>query len=47
MGAREKWVVAGVTAGILVYAFGPKGLLLCLVAGLVYLIARPGRPHHS
>jgi small-conductance mechanosensitive channel len=48
MGKRERLLLAAAVAAIAVYAFGVKGLLLCVVAGLVYLVARPGRrPHHS
>jgi hypothetical protein len=36
--------MAAIVAAIAVYAFGLKGLLLWGVAGLVYLVARPGRP---
>jgi len=46
MGAREKGLMAVGVAAIAVYAFGVKGLLLCGVAAVVYLIARPGRSHH-
>ena len=46
MGAREKWIMAAVVAAIALYAFGLKGLLLCGVAGVVYLIARPGPPRN-
>ena len=47
MGAREKWIMAAVVAAIVLYAFGTKGLLLCGVAALVYVIARPGRSHRT
>ena len=45
MGTREKWIMVASVVAIAFYAFGFKALWLCGVAGLVYLIARPGRPN--
>lgn len=46
MGAKEKWAMAAVVVAIGFYAFGLNALWLCAVAGLVYLIARPGGTRH-